>query len=133
AQHEPGSCYVGVAVLRGRITADQMRIVADLADRYGTGAVRTTSMQNFLIPNVRRTSAHALARELEDAGFALDASPFRRGTVACTGSEFCKLALTETKGFARGLVESLEHRLPRFAHPPPFNATRSPTTSAHPS
>ena len=57
AQHEPGYCYVGVAVLRGRLTADQMRLAADLADRYGTGALRTTSMQNFLIPNVRREHA----------------------------------------------------------------------------
>ncbi len=128
AQHEPGYCYVGVAVLRGRLTADQLRIVADLADRYGTGAVRTTSMQNFLIPNVRRTSAHALARELEEAGFALDASPFRRGTVACTGSEFCKLALTETKGFARGLVESLEQRLPGFEQQLRINITGCPNS-----
>ena len=114
AQRQPGYCYVGVVVLRGRLTADQLRVAADLADRYGTGALRTTSMQNFLIPNVRRESAHTLARELEDAGFALDASPFRRGTVACTGSEFCKLALTETKGFARDLVETLERQLPGF-------------------
>jgi sulfite reductase (ferredoxin) len=128
AQHEPGYCYVGVAVLRGRLTADQLRIVADLADRYGTGAVRTTSMQNFLIPNVRRTSAHALALELEKAGFELDASPFRRGTVACTGSEFCKLALTETKGFARGLVESLEQRLPGFDQQLRINVTGCPNS-----
>ena len=128
AQRQPGYCYVGVAVLRGRLTADQMRIAADLADRYGSGALRTTSMQNFLIPNVRRQSAHALARELEDAGFALDASPFRRGTVACTGSEFCKLALTETKGFARGLVESLEQRLPGFGHQIRINVTGCPNS-----
>jgi len=128
AQHEPGSCYVGVAVLRGRLTGEQLRIVAKLADRYGTGAVRTSSMQNFLIPNVRRASAHALARELEDAGFALDASPFRRGTVACTGSEFCKLALTETKGFARGLVENLEQRLPGFDQQLRINVTGCPNS-----
>jgi sulfite reductase (ferredoxin) len=128
AQRQPGYCYVGVAVLRGRLTADQMRVAADLADRYGSGAVRTTSMQNFLIPNVRRERAQALARELEDAGFAIDASPFRRGTVACTGSEFCKLALTETKGFARGLVESLEQRLPGFDQQLRINVTGCPNS-----
>jgi sulfite reductase (ferredoxin) len=128
AQRQPGYCYVGVAVLRGRLTADQMRVVADRADRYGSGAVRTTSMQNFLIPNVRRERAQALARELEDAGFAIDASPFRRGTVACTGSEFCKLALTETKGFARGLVESLEQRLPGFDQQLRINVTGCPNS-----
>jgi sulfite reductase (ferredoxin) len=128
AQRQPGYCYVGVAVLRGRLTADQMRVAADLADRYGSGAVRTTSMQNFLIPSVRRERAQALARELEDAGFAIDASPFRRGTVACTGSEFCKLALTETKGFARGLVESLEQRLPGFDQQLRINVTGCPNS-----
>ena len=128
AQRQPGYCYVGVAVLRGRLTADQMRVAAELADRYGSGAVRTTSMQNFLIPNVRRESAQALARELEGAGFAIDASPFRRGTVACTGSEFCKLALTETKGFARGLVESLEQRMPGFDQQLRINVTGCPNS-----
>jgi sulfite reductase (ferredoxin) len=128
AQRQPGYCYVGVAVLRGRVTADQMKTVADLADRYGTGALRTTSMQNFLIPDVRRERAHALARELEAAGFAVEASPFRRGTVACTGSEFCKLALTETKGFARGLVETLEQRLPGFDQQLRINVTGCPNS-----
>ena len=128
AQRQPGYGYVGVAVLRGRLTAEQMRIAAELADRYGSGAVRTTSMQNFLIPNVRLERAEMLARELEVAGFALDASPFRRGTVACTGSEFCKLALTETKGFACGLVESLEQRLPGFDQQLRVNVTGCPNS-----
>ncbi len=113
-QRQEGFVYAGVAVLRGRLTPTDMRRVADLAERYGTGELRTTSMQNLLIPNVRRERAGALAGELEAAGLRLDASPFWRGTVACTGSEFCKLALTETKGFARALVEELEARLPGF-------------------
>src|SRR5213076_1073411 len=92
-QKQAGYVYVGVAVLRGRLTPAEMRAAADLADRYGTGELRTTSMQNLLIPHVRREHAPALGRGLEAAGLRLDASPFRRGTVACTGSEFCKLAL----------------------------------------
>jgi len=73
-----------------------------------------TAMQNILILNVRQHSAEALAKEIEAAGLRLDASPFWRGTIACTGTEFCKLALTETKGFARWLVEELEARMPGF-------------------
>jgi sulfite reductase (ferredoxin) len=88
--------------------------VADLAERFGSGQVRTTTMQNLLVLDVPAEHAGRLAREVEALGFPLDASPFRRGTVACTGSEFCKLALTETKGFARTLVEELETRLPGF-------------------
>jgi sulfite reductase (ferredoxin) len=128
AQKQPGLSYAGVAVLRGRLTADQMRAAADLAECYGTGALRTTHMQNLLILNVRRERVHALARDLETAGFALGASPFRRGTVACTGSEFCKLALTETKGFARGLVETLERRLPGFDQHLRINITGCPNS-----
>jgi sulfite reductase (ferredoxin) len=127
-QKEPGTCYVGVAVLRGRLGTEQLRVAADLADRYGTGALRTTSMQNLVIPNVPTGRAGALVRELEAADFVLDASPFRRGTVACTGTEFCKLALTETKGFARGLVETLEQRLPGFEQHLRINVTGCPNS-----
>jgi len=113
-QRQAGACYVGLPVLRGRLTPPQMRAVAGLAERHGSGAVRTTAMQNLLVLDVPRARIAALAGEAAAAGFQLDASPFRRGTVACTGTEFCKLALTETKGFARRLVETLEARLPGF-------------------
>jgi sulfite reductase (ferredoxin) len=113
-QKQDGYLYAGVPVLRGRLTADQMLTVADLADRYGTGELRTTTMQNLLILNVRREQADALGKEIAAAGLRLQASPFWRGTVACTGTEFCKLALTETKGFARWLVDEMEARMPGF-------------------
>jgi sulfite reductase (ferredoxin) len=113
-QRQAGLVYVGLPVVRGRTTPAQLRRVADLAERFGSGQVRTTTMQNLLVLDVPRTHAVRLSREAEAIGFALDASPFRRGTVACTGTEFCKLALTETKGFARTLVEELETRLPGF-------------------
>jgi sulfite reductase (ferredoxin) len=80
------------------------------------------------VPNVRRERAAALVGEAEAAGLAADASVFRRGTVACTGSEFCKLALTETKGFARWIVEELERRLPGFDSPLRLNVTGCPNS-----
>jgi sulfite reductase (ferredoxin) len=113
-QKQEGYAYAGLAVLRGRLTAGQMRAAADLAERHGSGELRTTTMQNLLILNVRPAEAAALAASAEAVGLSLRASPFWRGTVACTGSEFCKLALTETKGFARWLVDELETRLPGF-------------------
>ena len=97
-QRAPGTCYVGVAVLRGRLSAEQMRVAAKLADRYGTGALRTTSMQNLVIPNVPTGRAGALVRELEAADFVLDASPFRRGTVACTGTEVLQAGAHRDQG-----------------------------------
>ncbi len=113
-QKQESLSYAGFAVLRGRLTAQEMRAIADLADRYGTGAVRTTNMQNIVIPNVPTARAEALTREAADAGLRLEGSPFWRGTIACTGTEFCKLAVSETKGFARWLVEALEERVPEF-------------------
>jgi sulfite reductase (ferredoxin) len=113
-QKQRDYCYVGAAILRGRITAEQLRAAADLAERYAGGELRTTNMQNLLIVNVRESQADALARELTAAGLPVAASPFWRGAIACTGTEFCKLAITETKAFARWLVEELEERLPGF-------------------
>jgi sulfite reductase (ferredoxin) len=113
-QKQPDYCYVGAAVLRGRITAAQMLAAAGLAEGLGSGELRVTNMQNLLIVNVRKEHADEAAGGLQQAGLRVDASPFWRGTIACTGSEFCKLAITETKNFARWLVEELEERLPGF-------------------
>jgi sulfite reductase (ferredoxin) len=114
AQRQAGYCYVGASVLGGRITADQMRAAADLADRFAGGELRTTNMQNLIVVNVPMLNASALARELEAIGLRVGASVFARGTIACTGTEFCKLAITETKAFSRWLVDELDERLPGF-------------------
>jgi sulfite reductase (ferredoxin) len=114
AQKQPGFSYVGASVLRGRISADQLRVAAELAERFAGGEIRTTVMQNLVLVNVPSEHADKVARALDAAGLPVAASPFARGTIACTGSEFCKLALTETKSFARWLVEELEDRIPGF-------------------
>jgi len=113
-QKQPGYCYVGAAVLRGRITPEQMQAAADLSDRFASGELRTTNMQNLLVVNVPRLQADELAKELGEIGLPVSGSPFWRGAIACSGAEFCKLAITETKSFSRWLVEELEERLPGF-------------------
>jgi sulfite reductase (ferredoxin) len=114
AQKQPGLSYVGAVVLRGRITADQMQAAADLAERFAGGELRATNMQNLLVVNVPTIHADELARQLDAIGLRVRGSSFARGTVACSGTEFCKLAITETKSFSRWLVEELEERLPGF-------------------
>jgi len=128
AQKQPGYFYAGVSVLRGRLNAEQLRGVADLADRFASGEVRTTAMQNLLIVNVREQNTAALRRGLEEIGLPVEASPFWRGTVACTGTEFCKLAITETKSFARWVVEELEGRVPGFDQQLRLNITGCPNS-----
>jgi sulfite reductase (ferredoxin) len=127
-QKQPGLVYVGASVLRGRITPQQLNLAADLADRYADGHIRNTVMQNLLIVNVRKESAALVAAELTAAGLPVQASPFARGTVSCTGSEFCKLALTETKSFARWLTTELEERLPAFEEQLKLHITGCPNS-----
>ena len=128
AQKQSGYCYVGAAVLRGRLRAEQLRQMAELSDRYAKGEVRATGMQNLLIVNVPQQNASSLAREIEAIGLRIEGSPFWRGVIACTGTEFCKLAITETKGFARWVVEELEERLPGFDQQLKLNVTGCPNS-----
>jgi sulfite reductase (ferredoxin) len=114
AQKQHGLSYVGAVALRGRITAEQMQSAADLAERYANGELRTTNMQNLLVINVPTLNAEPLASELNAIGLRAGGSSFSRGTIACSGTEFCKLAITETKSYSRWLVEELEERLPGF-------------------
>jgi len=113
-QRQPGLAYVGASVLRGRMTGEQLEAAAELAERFGSGALRATVSQNLVIIDVPYAKTGELARELGQIGLHVEASPFWRGAIACTGTEFCKLAITETKGFTRWLVDELEERLPQF-------------------
>jgi len=113
-QRQPGLSYVGASVLRGRLSGEQLEAAAELAERFGSGALRATVSQNLLFIDIPNQRTAELARELGQLGLQVDGSSFWRGAVACTGMEFCKLAITETKGFTRWIVDELEERLPEF-------------------
>ena len=113
-QKHPGLFSVGATVLRGRIVPAQLRLAGDLAETYADGRVRNTATQNLLIVNIPEAHVRTVIEKLSAGGLPVETSAFARATVACTGSEFCKLALTETKSFARWLTEELEERLPNF-------------------
>jgi sulfite reductase (ferredoxin) len=126
AQRQQGLSFVGASVLRGRLSADQLLTAAELAERFGTGGLRTTVSQNLLFIDIPNNKTAELARELNQIGLQVDGSNFWRGAVACTGTEFCKLAITETKGFTRWLVDELEERLPEFDQQLRLNVTGCP-------
>ena len=128
SQKQPGLYSIGATVIRGRITPQQLRIAADLADRFADGHLRTTPMQNLLLVNVPDPHVPTVVAELTAAGLPVESSSFLRGTVACTGSEFCKLALTETKSFARWLTEELEDRFPNFREDIKLHITGCPNS-----
>jgi sulfite reductase (ferredoxin) len=128
AQKQPGLNYVGASVLTGRLSAEQLFTIAELSERFGNGEIRTTASQNLIVVNVPTAKTAELARGLEDIGLQIEPSPFWRGAVACTGTEFCKLAITETKAFTRWVVEELEGRVPGFDQQLKLNVTGCPNS-----
>jgi sulfite reductase beta subunit-like hemoprotein len=110
-QVQAGLYYLGATTLRGRFTGDQMIAVADLADRFGSGALRCTNRQNIIVLDVPDAQVDEAAASLRDIGLPTEASTFRRGVISCTGMEFCKLAIVETKERAVELIEHLERRV----------------------
>jgi sulfite reductase (ferredoxin) len=127
-QKQPELNYVGAAVLRGRISGDQLRSAADLADKYAGGDIRLTNMQNLVIVNVPQRNTQALVNELAAVNLPVAGSTFFRGIVACSGSEYCKLAITETKNFSKWLVEELDERLPGFEQHLKLHVTGCPNS-----
>jgi sulfite reductase (ferredoxin) len=128
AQRQPGLSYVGASVLRGRLTGEQLESAAELAERFGSGALRTTVSQNLLFIDIPNNKTAELARTLGAIGLHVEGSAFWRGAVACTGTEFCKLAITETKGFTRWLVDELEERVPEFDQQLKLHVTGCPNS-----
>jgi sulfite reductase (ferredoxin) len=113
-QRQAGLSSVGASVLRGRVSGDQLEKLAELAEQYGSGELRATIMQNIVIINVPNDRTASLIVELNTLGLQVDVSAFWRGAIACTGTEFCKLAIAETKSFSKWLVSEMEDRLPGF-------------------
>jgi len=125
-QRQAGLSSVGASVLRGRLSGDQLLTAAELAERFGSGALRTTVSQNLLFIDVPNAKVAELVRELSAIGLQVEGSSFWRGAIACTGTEFCKLAITETKGFTQWLVDELDERLPGFDQQLKLNVTGCP-------
>jgi len=127
-QKQAGFYSVGATVLNGRLSGEQLLALADLSEKYAGAEIRTTVMQNFILPHVPQANLEAVLTGLAGLGLTVEASNFWRGTVACTGTEFCKLAITETKGFARWLVEEMEDRLPGFDQQLSLHVTGCPNS-----
>jgi sulfite reductase (ferredoxin) len=125
-----GNYYVGFAPVVGRLSADVLDVIADLAARYGSGRVHTTTEQKMVILDVPPERTEELVAELDAAGLPARPSAFRRHTMACTGIEFCKLAIVETKARAADLISELERRLPGFGTPVTINVNGCPNSCA---
>lgn len=106
-----GRFYVGVAPVAGRVSGTTLAAVADVAQALGTGRVRLTPYQKLLILDLDQAAVEPTVSALRELGLDATPSTWRRGVMACTGIEFCKLAIVETKALAGSLVDRLERTL----------------------
>ncbi len=111
-QKQAGLWYVGVTLPVGRLTAAQMRGLAEIAERYGSRGIRLTVWQNLLISDIAHRDRAAVEQALADLGLSSSASSYRAGLVACTGNGGCKFAASNTKQDALDLAARLESSVP---------------------
>ncbi|WP_405146606.1 nitrite/sulfite reductase [Sphaerisporangium sp. NBC_01403] len=129
-RQKDGNFYVGFAPKVGRLDGDRLNLIADIAERYGSDRVRTTVEQKMVILDVAPDKVDGVVADLEAADLQVNPSTFRRQTMACTGIEYCKLAIVETKGLASDLIDELERRLPGFTDPLTINVNGCPNSCA---
>jgi sulfite reductase (ferredoxin) len=109
-----GKNYVGAAPVVGRTSGTQLGKLADLVEAHGSERVRLTPYQKLLVLDIADDLVEPLVRSLREIGLEARPSAWRRGTMACTGIEYCKLAIVETKARGEELVARLEDRLKDF-------------------
>ncbi|KES08525.1 sulfite reductase [Streptomyces toyocaensis] len=129
-RQKDGRYYVGFAPRVGRVDGTTLTKIADLAEAHGSGRVRTTVEQKMIILDVEEARVGSLVESLEALDLSARPSPFRRGTMACTGIEFCKLAIVETKARGASLIDELERRIPDFDEPITINLNGCPNACA---
>lgn len=111
-QKQPGLNYLGLVLPVGRLTSEQMRGLAEISERFGSGTLRLTVWQNLLISDVADRDVGICIAAVNALGLGVEASAIRRGLIACTGNAGCKFAAANTKGHALRLADHLEARVP---------------------
>jgi ferredoxin-nitrite reductase len=128
-QSQQGLHYIGVSVPVGRLPVSQMRAVADIAEEFGSGALRLTVWQNLILPNIPAERIDLAVECLHAAGLESTAGGVLRGTVACTGNRGCRYAATDTKAHAVELANLLDARF-KIDQPVNLHVTGCPHSCA---
>jgi sulfite reductase (ferredoxin) len=110
-EQRDGRFYVGVAPVAGRVSGATLTKLADVVEAHGSDRVRLTAYQKVLVLDVAGDQVDALTGKLREIGLQAQPSTWRRSTLACTGIEYCKLAIVETKARAAQVVEHMERQL----------------------
>lgn len=125
-----GKFYIGGAVPAGRVSGEILSKLAELGRELDLDQFRLTAHQKFLVLDVEEQDVDTVISTFESLGLQVRPSEFRRGSLACTGIEYCKLAIVETKQRTSTLVGELEERLPDFDHPIQINVNGCPNSCA---
>jgi len=128
-QHD-GKLYVGIAPTVGRVSGSMLVQLADLIEEYAVAGARLTPYQKIVLVGVDPAVVDDLVDGLDEIGLSARPSSWRRNTMACTGIEFCKLAIVDTKNRARDLVAELERRFPDLDVPITVNVNGCPNACA---
>jgi sulfite reductase (ferredoxin) len=129
-EQKDGRSYVGLSPVVGRVSGSTLTALADLAEDHGSTRVRTTPYQKIIVLDVEPDRVQALSTAVVEIGFSTTPSHWRRSTMACTGIEFCKLAIVETKARAQELVAELERRVPDLDTPISVHVNGCPNSCA---
>lgn len=114
-EQKDGRFYIGAAPVVGRSSGTTLTALADLLEAHGSTRLRTTPHQKIVVLDVERDRVDAVVAGLKELGLDPEPSVFRRSTIACTGLEFCKLAIVDTKDTATAAIAQLEERLADLA------------------
>jgi len=129
-QQKDGRYFVGFTAIAGRVSGEVLTKVAETAEAHGSYRVRTTPMQKLLVLDVTESEVSGLIADFAGLGLSAETGAWRRSVMACTGIEFCKLAIVETKARAKNLVEELERRLGDLDSPITVNLNGCPNSCA---
>ncbi|WP_405564028.1 nitrite/sulfite reductase [Streptomyces sp. NBC_01180] len=129
-KQQDGRFYVGFAPRVGRVDGTTLTKIAEVAEAHGSGRVRTTAEQKMILLDIEESQVESVVSALEGLDLKVNASPFRRSTMACTGIEYCKLAIVETKARGASLIDELERRIPEFDEPITININGCPNACA---
>jgi len=129
---EEGKSFIGCALNSGHIGLDGLNRLVELFEKYEASALKATVTQNIIITSVPTENAQAMAEELEVADISPFPSNFKARVQACTGLNFCKFAISETKGKAKEVVDYLEEKFPDFGERVAISINGCPNSCAHP-
>jgi sulfite reductase (ferredoxin) len=129
-EQKDGKFFIGAAPVVGRINGDVLTGLADLVEKYGATGARLTAYQKLVVLGVSAKDTDAFVADLESIGLTAKPSNWRRRTMACTGIEYCKLAIVDTKQRSMDLISTLESRFPGLDSPITINVNGCPNACA---